>query len=254
MESRKPRDGAEIFLLFIYPCPERDDPGKEKKQYVRPVDRSLALKDDMISRITGIVAGKSGTEVLLETGGITYEIMVPQAVMKAMGSDMVPGNRITLFTHHYYQTEPSKSVPVLIGFQNEVEREFFEKFITVSGVGPKAAARALAESFSSIAGAIDRGDAAFLKTLPGIGDQRARLIVAKLQGKVGKYGLIKDEGFQGPVEGVDDVKEEALEVLLRLQYKKTEAEEMIRKALIRKPGIKTSEELLNEVYRDRKTL
>ncbi|MDD3089490.1 MAG: hypothetical protein PHT95_06065, partial [Candidatus Omnitrophica bacterium] len=71
---------------------------------------------------------------------------------------------------------------------------------------------------------------------------------------VGKYGLIKDEGFQGPVEGVDDVKEEALEVLLRLQYKKTEAEEMIRKALIRKPGIKTSEELLNEVYRDRKTL
>lgn len=207
----------------------------------------------MISRISGTVVEKRNGELLLENGGITYELVVPEAVLKSMESQLVAGNKVTLVTFHYYQMEPSKGVPVLIGFQNEVEREFFEKFITVSGVGPKAACKALVESFSSIAGAIDSGDVAFLKTLPGIGDQRARLIVAKLQGKVAKYGLIRDEGIKADVKGADDIKLEALEVLLQLQYRKAEAEEMLRKALERNKGIKTSEELLNEVYRERKT-
>jgi Holliday junction DNA helicase RuvA len=208
----------------------------------------------MISRISGTVVEKRNGELLLENGGITYELVVPEAVLKSMESQLVPGSKVTLVTFHYYQMEPSKGVPVLIGFQNEVEREFFEKFITVSGVGPKAACKALVESFSSIAGAIDSGDVTFLKTLPGIGDQRARLIVAKLQGKVGKYGLIRDEGVKSDVKGADDIKLEAMEVLLQLQYKKAEAEEMLRKALERNKGIKTSEELLNEVYRERKAL
>lgn len=206
----------------------------------------------MISRITGTVIEKRNSGLLLENGGVVYELIVPPAVLKAMEGLLVPGNKATLVTYHYYQVEPSRSVPVLIGFQNEVEREFFERFITVSGVGPKAACKALVESFSSIAGAIDSGDISFLKTLPGIGDQRARLIVAKLQGKVGKYGLIRDEGIKADTEGKEDIKAEAIEVLLQLQYKRTEAEEMVRKALERNKDIKTGEELLNEVYRERK--
>ena len=207
----------------------------------------------MISRISGTVVEKRSGGLVLETGGIAYELIVPQAVLKAMEKDMAPGNKVTLVTYHYYQMEPSRGVPVLIGFQNEVEREFFEKFITVSGVGPKAACKALAESFSAIAGAIDSGDVPFLKTLPGIGEQRARLIVAKLQGKVGKYGLIQDEGIKAEIKEHDDIKVEAVDVLLQLQYKKPEAENMVEKALERNKEIKTSEELLNEVYRDRKT-
>jgi len=207
----------------------------------------------MISRISGTVVEKRNGELLLENGGMVYELIVPLAVLKAMEGDIAPGNKVTLVTYHYYQVEPSRSTPVLIGFQNEVEREFFEKFITVSGVGPKAAYKALVESFSSIAGAIDSGDISFLKTLPGIGDQRARLIVAKLQGKVGKYGLIRDEGIKAGTKGHEDVKAEALEVLLQLQYKKAEAEEMVKKALERNKNVKTSEELLNEVYRERRS-
>ncbi len=207
----------------------------------------------MISRITGTVIEKRNTGLLLENGGVVYELMVPPAVLKAMEDSLVPGNKASLVTYHYYQVEPSRSVPVLIGFQNEVEREFFEKFITVSGVGPKAACKALVESFSSIAGAIDSGDISFLKTLPGIGDQRARLIVAKLQGKVGKYGLIRDAGIKADAKEKEDIKAEAIEVLLQLQYKKPEAEEMVRKALERNKDIETSEELLNEVYKARKT-
>ncbi|MBD3296188.1 MAG: Holliday junction DNA helicase RuvA, partial [Candidatus Omnitrophica bacterium] len=131
------------------------------------------------------------------------------------------------------------------------EREFFEQFISVSGIGPRAACRALAEPFSVIAGAIDSGDEKVLKGLPGIGARKAAEIVAKLRGKVGKFGLIRDRKIDISPEH-EDIREEALSVLLQLQYRKTEAEEMIDKAISRDPGIRTGEELLNEVYRERK--
>jgi Holliday junction DNA helicase RuvA len=205
----------------------------------------------MISRISGNIVGKREGSLLIETGGICYEVMIPLAVMKALENDKNLEDKAELITYHYHQTEPSRSVPVLIGFQNEVEKEFFEKFISVSGVGPKAACKALAEPFSTIADAIDSGDASFLKKLPGIGDQKARLIVAKLQGKVGKYGLIRDEHV-AKTEEHEDIKTEAIEILLQLQYRRSEAEKMIQKAIERSPEVKTSEELLNEVYRERK--
>jgi Holliday junction DNA helicase RuvA len=205
----------------------------------------------MISRISGTIVEKKDEGLLIKTGDICYEVLVPKAVMNALEREGGPGEKVDLVTYHYYQIEPSRGVPVLIGFQNDVEKEFFEKFISVSGIGPKAACKALAEPFSVIAGAIDSGDISFLKGLPRIGERKAAEIIAKLKGKVGKYGLIQDEFITGKEEK-EDIKNEALEVLLQLQYKKGEAEEMIRKALERAPEVKTSEELLNEIYRERK--
>lgn len=148
--------------------------------------------------------------------------------------------------------DQSKAVPVLVGFLNEIEKEFFERVITVSGIGPKAACRALNQPFSMIADAIDKGDIALLKTLPGIGEQRAREIVAKLQGKVGKFGLIQDRAGCETVKGKEDIKEEALGVLLQLQYKRPEAKAMVDNAVQRNPEVTTCEELLNEVYKGSK--
>ncbi|MCK5450476.1 MAG: Holliday junction DNA helicase RuvA [Candidatus Omnitrophica bacterium] len=208
----------------------------------------------MISRISGTIIEKKDGALIVNSGGMSYEVLIPLAVMNTMKENDLLKDKIELITYHYYQMEPSRAVPVLIGFQNEVEKEFFEKFISVSGVGPKAACKALAEPFSDIAGAIDTGDIAFLKKLPGIGDQRARLIIAKLQGKVGKYGLIKNEGYGQGAAVSEDFQKEALSVLFQLQYKTAEAEDMLTKAMERMPDIKTSEELLNEVYRERKTM
>ncbi len=204
----------------------------------------------MIAKIQGKIAGKKEGSILLESGGIFYEVLIPLAVMSILDKEIVVGDQIELVTYHYFQMTQSSGVPVLIGFQNEVEREFFEKFISVSGIGPKAACRALSEPFSVIAGAIDSGDEGFLKKLPGIGARKAAEIVAKLKGTVGKYGLIRDEALKITPEK-EDISQEAIDVLLQLQYKNSEAEEMIRKALQRNPGIKTSEELLNEVYREK---
>ncbi len=203
----------------------------------------------MITRISGKIRDKRDDGVLVDVNGICYEVLVPPAVMEMIERNPAHDNAVDLVTYHYFQLEPSRGVPILIGFLNEVEKEFFEKFITVSGIGPRAACRAMSVSFSLIADAIDRGDIPFLKTLPGIGEQRAREIVAKLQGKVGKFGLIQDRCVEKVTRVEEDIREEALTVLLQLQYKKKEAGEMIEKAIARNSALATCEDILNEVYR-----
>ena len=208
----------------------------------------------MISRIKGTVDHIADNLMTIHVGGISYEVFIPTAVMKGMDGKIAKNTEVVLVTYHYYQTDPSKSIPILIGFSNEVEKEFFEKFITVSGVGPKAAVRALSMPIPDIAQAIDAADLPYLKSLPGIGEQRAKEIIAKLQGKMGKFALIQGHGSspKGKETAKTDVQEEVVEVLLQLQYKKDEAREMVRKAFQRKSSMTTTEEILNEVYRQKK--
>lgn len=209
----------------------------------------------MISRIKGTVDHIADNIMTIYVGGIAYEVFIPTAVMKGMDGKIAKNTEVALVTYHYYQTDPSKSIPILIGFSNEVEKEFFEKFITVSGVGPKAAVRALSMPIPDIAHAIDAADLPYLKSLPGIGEQRAKEIIAKLQGKMGKFALLQAHEDAPKGKGTlpkVGVQEETIEVLLQLQYKKDEAREMVRKAFTRKPSMTTTEEILNEVYKQKK--
>lgn len=219
----------------------------------------------MISQITGNVESISENALHLTVGGIGYEVFIPTSVLRSFDGKLDKNSQVSLVTYHYYQTDPSKSIPILIGFSNRIEKEFFEKFITVSGVGPKAAVKALKPPIPDIAAAIDAGDLPFLKSLPGIGEQRAKEIIAKLQGKMAKFGLMHGGtgnknsdaatagvGARRAVPASNDVEGEALEVLLQLQYKRDEAKEMIRKAFTRKSNLSSAEEILNEVYRQRK--
>lgn len=203
----------------------------------------------MISEISGKIRKKKESSVVIDVNGLSYEVMIPPVIMRSIDTARTGDGSINLVTFHYFQMDQSKAIPILVGFLNEVEKEFFEQFIKVSGVGPKAACRALSMPLSAIADAIDRGDLALLKTLPGIGEQKAREIIAKLQGKVGKYALIQDGVRDAKSIVKEDVKEEALDVLLQLQYKKHEAETMIANALKRNSKAVTCEEILNEVYK-----
>jgi Holliday junction DNA helicase RuvA len=206
----------------------------------------------MISHISGKIKKNKASSVIIDIGGISYEVLIPPAVMNGIEKAKSPDGTISLITYHYYQMDPSKAIPVLVGFLNEIEKDFFEQFITVSGVGPKAACRALVQPFSVIAEAIDRADMSLLKTLPGIGEQKAREIIAKLQGKVGKFALMRDNLSGLPSGAKEDIKEEALGVLTQLQYKKNEAVAMIEKAISRNPKLSSCEEILNEVYKGSK--
>jgi len=206
----------------------------------------------MISRISGVLKEKKENSVLIDVSGISYEVFIPNIIMKSLDTALDGNGRLELVTYHYFQMDPMKGVPLLVGFLNEVEKEFFEKFITVSGIGPKAAVRALNLPISIIAKAIDEGNLSLLKSLRGVGERRAREIIAKLQGNIGKFGLIQDEGVSSVPDIKEDIQKEALQVLLQLQYKKNEARQMIEEAAQRNSDIKTSEELLNDIYRNRK--
>ena len=209
----------------------------------------------MISRLRGTVRDIGELQVLLEVNGVSYDVFVPASLLRALPERLGPDGEIELVTFHYQQLEVGRGVPVLIGFFNEVEREFFSRFISVSGIGPRAALKALSQPIAVIAQAIDEGDLSLLRSLPGIGEQRAKEIVAKLQGKVGKYALMqgKDARPAIPEDGRSAVEDEAVTVLVQLEYKKTEAKEMVRVALQRNPSVKSSEELLNEVYRQQRS-
>jgi holliday junction DNA helicase RuvA len=206
----------------------------------------------MITGISGTIVEKGPNYILIATGGFTYEVLIPVTVMQRLDEGVSADNTIKLITYHYLQVDQSRSIPVLIGFLNELEKEFFEIFITVSGIGPRAALKALNQPISLIAQAIDEANIEFLKSLPGIGQQRAKEIIAKLQNKIGKFGLIQDSGEKAKPESPLPIEEEALAVLMQLEYKKPEASAMLKKAREHNKNITTTEELLNEVYKQRK--
>ena len=206
----------------------------------------------MIIKIVGKLAEKREHSLIIDVGGHFYEVLVPGSVLARVEETKDSSGNVHLVTYYYFQITPASGIPVLIGFINEIERDFFLQFIKVSGIGPKAAVKALSQPISEITKAIEAGDADYLKTLPGIGIQRAKEIVAKLQGKIGKYGLIQDQNLKASETIVaEDWQKEALGVLLQLQYKRQEALNMIERALERSKNIKSAEELLNEIYKQR---
>ena len=202
----------------------------------------------MFSKITGTLVERTEGSVVLDVGGLSYNIILPPCVEEKVAIEN--GQQLSLEIYSVMNMEGNTGHFTFYGFSNAVEREFFEKLLSVASIGPRSAARAFSQPMSRIAGAIDRGDHAFLKTLPGIGQQKARDIVAKLQGKVTKFLLIR-EAEPAPPARIPDFAEEALAVLLQLEYRRAEAEEMIRSTLAAATGINDSETLLAEIYRQR---
>ena len=174
--------------------------------------------------------------------------MLPPCIAEKLPS--TPGERVTLEIYSVVNMEGNTGRFTYYGFTNSIERDFFEALITVASIGPRSAARAFSAPMSTIAGAIDRGDHAFLRSLPGIGQQKARDIVAKLQGKVTKFLLILDAPPPPPA-AIPDFADEALAVLLQLGYKRSEGEAMIRSTLEGDSSIRDAERLLAEIYRNK---
>ena len=203
----------------------------------------------MFSRISGSLIGRGDDYAILETGGLGYEVFLPPCVAEKVPNTM--GAVVALEIYAQLSIDGNAGRFTYFGFTNGVEREFFEALISVASIGPKSAARAFSAPMARIARAIDEGDHVFLKTLPGIGQQKARDIVAKLQGKVTRFLLIQDAP-DAALSQIPDFATEALAVLLQLAYKRPEAEAMISQTLESAPQIADAESLLAEMYRMRR--
>jgi len=149
----------------------------------------------------------------------------------------------------FHQTERQPK-PVLIGFNLEVEREFFQYFISVEDIGPLKAVKALNIPVREIATAIEAGEIEKLTQLKGIGRRTAQKIIATLGGKMGKFALIRPAEYQEPGPPEQDFSQQVLDVMVKqLGHKPVDARQMIAKAMKRNSSISTAEALFDEVYR-----
>ncbi len=200
----------------------------------------------MIGYLEGKLLKKEDDRILILANQIGYEVLLPAFVMETFRLKTV-GDQVSLYI--FYQQTERQPKPILIGFNLEVEKEFFQYFISVEAIGALKAVKALSLPARDIARAIESKDVNTLKQLKGIGDRTARKIVATLEGKMDKFALIrKSEKIEYPV--VEDLSKKVLEVLIgQLGYRTKEAKQMITDAMKRNATISTPEELFEEVYR-----
>lgn len=203
----------------------------------------------MIAYIEGRVLKKDDDRILLLANQVGYEIMVPTFVRETLNAKQV-GDEVALYIY-YHQTERQPK-PVLIGFNLEAEKEFFQYFISVDAIGPLKATKAMTISVREIADAIESNDLDKLKRLKGVGLRTAQKIIATLQGKMGKFTMIRKSDAPRPPEPEDFV-QPVLDVLMgQLGHKPADAKRMIAQALKRNSRIDSPEELFEEVYRGEK--
>ena len=200
----------------------------------------------MIGYIEGEILKKEEDRILILANQIGYEVLLPAIVMESL-RDKDVGEEISLYI--FFQQTERQPKPVLIGFNFEVEKEFFQYFISVEDIGPLKAAKALTVPVREIATAIESGEISRLTQLKGIGRRTAQKIIATLEGKMGKFALIRSEDRKTkPL--VEDFSKQVLDVMIKqLGHRTADARQMIDKALKRNSSITTAEELFEEVYR-----
>jgi len=212
----------------------------------------------MIATLAGRLRRKLEDRVILECGGIGYEVFLPPIAFRQIehvaAGPGEKGSELELVV--YFHATRDQPRPVLIGFTSELDKEFFEKLITVKDIGPMVAARALALPVAELADAIARQDEKFLRGLPGIGPQKAKNIVAQLQSKVAKFALARAGAAAEPVDvapgalDADGLRELVWEIMVKqLGHRPSEASQLITDALRRRPSIMSPEELFDEIYR-----
>jgi Holliday junction DNA helicase RuvA len=206
----------------------------------------------VISYLHGTLKRKLSDRVIVDVAGVGYEVVLPQFVMRGM-QDKPEGEPVELDI--YYHVSERQLRPTLIGFNNSYEKRFFEKFISVEDIGPQKASRAMTLSVSTLARAIEAGDAELLRKLPGIGDRTANKVVATLRGKVTEEALLRDQGFTAALaeppepDGSAELREDGVDMLLSLGHPRSDARAKVDAALKRNPSITSPQELITEVYR-----
>lgn len=206
----------------------------------------------MIGYLQGTLLKKESDRILLLAGHVGYEILLPPMVMESI-SGKTEKDSLSFYIY-YHQTERQPK-PVLIGFNDEDEKEFFQIFISVEDIGPMKALKALTMPVSEIARAIESKDSGRLNQLKGIGGRTAQKIIASLQGKLDRFMLPGGTVREVPaVRQEFNIVEPVLAVLVeQLGHRPADAKKMIADAFARNGDINTPEALFDEVYRGQKS-
>ena len=169
----------------------------------------------MIARLRGKLAEKEPARVVIDVGGVGYEVFIPTTTFTAMPN---AGAEVSLDIHTHVREDALS----LYGFSSRQERRVFERLISISGIGPKLAVTILSGgSVEGLVGAIRRGDLARLTSIPGVGKKTAERIVVELKDKLQEF-------TEEPAKPV--VETDVLSALENLGYSRPMAEAAVRRA------------------------
>lgn len=204
----------------------------------------------MITKLTGQLLALQEATVSIGIEPFEYEVAVPDFTRRHL--QLSVGENVDLYTIQYIDGNPQKGgrmTPRLIGFSSQIERQFFELFCSVPGLGVKKALKAMVRPVQDIAKSIEDQDVKSLTTLPGIGPAMAEKIVAQLRRKMAKFALLVQ---QDPTQQAGDIErsivDETFEVLLALGHSESDARKLLEEPLVGKQKFKDVESLLQAVY------
>ena len=206
----------------------------------------------MISALTGLLHHVDEDRIQLRVGPIVCEALVPASDVPLLHAGV--GEEMTFHTIFYLEGDSGGGSiePRLIGFLRKEDKRFFEKFVTVKGIGPRKALKALIYPAGEIAQAIESKDTRFLVGLPQIGKRMAELIVAELAGKVAEFAT-PFEGGRPSIAGVgrSAAEEDAIAALMALGERRVDAEGLLDRARQINANLKTTNDLVREMLRMR---
>ena len=211
----------------------------------------------MISALTGQLVSVSESAADVACGPLILSLLVPAIDVEPLSNRI--GDAMTFHSIFYLEGSASggNMTPRLIGFTRPEDREFFELFTTVKGIGPKTALRALTEPIGSIAAWIESKDTRTLTKLPGIGKRTAELVVAELAGKCQKFAMFSEHDERSTAtpkpagKSFTPVQEDAIRALVNLGERRLDAEQLLDRAIRIRPGVGDANELVAEMLRQR---
>ena len=203
----------------------------------------------MIVTITGKLARVGETACAIESKPFEYEVLVADYTRRQLQSHV--GEEVRLHTLDYIEGGPQggRMTPRLIGFLTEPERQFFDLFCSVDGVGVKKALRAMVRPVKELATLIEAQDAKGLSALPGIGPATSERVIAKLRRKMPRFALMVDRDSAEEIsEGSSAVVAETFDALIALGHSESDARKLIDNAIDSGKKFKDTESLLTAIY------
>ena len=203
----------------------------------------------MITKVTGQLLTLANDSATLGIPPFEYEVSIPEYTRRHLQADI--GKSISLHTIHYIDgnaAQGGRLMPKLVGFLTTIERDFFELFCSVDGVGVKKALRAMVRPVQDTAIMIEQQDAKGLSTLPGVGPATAEKIIATLRRKMPRFALLVRREMPGAEVQQPGVVDETFQALLVLGHNEADARRLIEQALIGSKKYKDTEAMIQAIY------
>lgn len=195
----------------------------------------------MIGQITGKLVDKTPPDILVDVGGICYELQVPMSTLYQLPE---VGSGLTLHTHFVVREDAQ----LLYGFYEAKDKQMFRALIRVNGVGPKMALAILSGmDADQFVRTVRNNDVATMVNMPGIGKKTAERLIIEMRDRLAEWGEVASAEGSAAASGMattDTVSKDAETALVSLGYKPQQASRAIAQVMKANPELDNSEAVI----------